>query len=903
MDLRAGYSDLTVLTQTTERVTICAKEVPTSLALMGMGSGVAMSNPRPLMEMGVPMKTTTYSIDESGRSKKETYDFVKNRDQDSIWTIFKPSGDSEEFDLNDFEYPRQNERDPLKAFLKDVTGPGVLGPSYTSDVFYNLTLLSFAQDADLNKRPELVFYPSDVNRLTDAIRVSHFKGYTGKERTRLKWFDLADIDIKIDFLLTRTFWGHKLSKMITDSEDRSIQGWSRCLRKKIKWLLKGRGNPRWTREYLFKVYANPDEVRNLKSRAGHFIEMLKTIDGAFIGRFLAFPNEIWNWNKFDLFVLEKMSNLIDDLFYDGHLLPEAWNYVTKYSELKRVRKTFKMYSHRKEWSHFEKRGQFDKETPAWLRHLGQLFYKVGEVVDPTLQAQMIGLLSQTRGAGKPPQLDVLKAEKKFLETVSKPPERLRTHERAILRASVTKAINAMPDAYFTGLSTKARVNVQNTACYERTRAEGGTEAAVASLVWDGTQGVTANILDLETGEKLGEIKYKSSTEGEYIFWRCLEIVVTEDPDDITTSFVTMIKEPGKGRTVTKGAFALKVVLDVVNKICSWPLTKVESSRSGMGKEAHGWNFFQSLYSSGHGTSPFRVHKVLNEREVGNLTEKLIEYQDLYVECTDYSEATDNLQHEIAKEIAIPWMRRCGIPKLLQQIVLGATLSPKIIEFTGFGLMENIGEPHKTKENIRFVTLLRGVLMGDPLTKVFLHILNIVCREFGQYCLDPEFWQSVEPSVFGIKPRETTRYKAVEKKSPPRPRSIRNPPIMRPTLTEDAKRLQMRDPKYFVGRPMFSGVPATLVFKEGQPTRFPIFDIVSKPIEMLTKDELKRRKMRYSITETEFYEPLEFEETSKEVFETLTGPKFGAVGVIDDGSLEARDVIDGRVSPRRGHSQN
>jgi len=199
------------------------------------------------------------------------------------------------------------------------------------------------------------------------------------------------------------------------------------------------------------------------------------------------------------------------------------------------------------------------------------------------------------------------------------------------------------------------------------------------------------------------------------------------------------------------------------------------------------------------------------------------------------------------------MRRCGIPHLLQQIVLRATLCPKIIEFTGFGLMEEIGEPHKWKDNIRFVTLKRGVLMGDPLTKVFLHILNIVCREFGQYCLDPEFWQSVEPSVIGIKPRETTRYKPVEKKSPPRPRLTREPPITRPTLTEDAKRLQMRDPKYFVGRPLFSGtLPVPRPSKEGNNPY--IFDLVSKPIEMLTREEFKRRKMRYKVSSPEFLEP-------------------------------------------------
>jgi len=177
----------------------------------------------------------------------------------------------------------------------------------------------------------------------------------------------------------------------------------------------------------------------------------------------------------------------------------------------------------------------------------------------------------------------------------------------------------------------------------------------------------------------------------------------------------------------------------------------------MGMDAHGWNFFMSLYDTNEGTEPFLVHKVLEEREIGNTTSRVVEYQDLFVECTDYSEATDNLEHEIAQTIAVPWMKRCGIPDFLQKIVVRATMRPKRIEFNGKGLFSQTGE-ETNREGIRFVTLLRGVLMGDPLTKVILHVLNISVRESGNLILDKSFWKEINGLMWDNPPKESTEYR-------------------------------------------------------------------------------------------------------------------------------------------------
>jgi len=729
---------------------LAAKQIPSCLAIQGMGSSYVRANPRPLMEVGYPMTMRD-------RTGKKTYLFRYDEDfqdlADTSWIALKSTGDKEMFFPNSVDLPKQREIDPLKKVITSVAGEGSLGLMYRKEPFEILQTRSFAEDAGLKPAP-IVFFPGDVNRLTDKIPATHFKGYNGKSHGKISWAEINDPNVQLDFIFNRTFWGLKL-KSLRKSEI-SVSTWASNLSRRINALLAGKPNPNWSQDYLEKVYLDPLEPRPSKSRSSNLLELLKTVNGEFVGRFLAFPNEQWSWEKFDLFVLDRISYLIDDLFYDGDLGDCALEYTTKYSELKKDRKNFKMHSHRENWEYFSKAGGYRKDTPNWLRPKGELYSLVGAIHDIGLKVQVIGLLSQTRGAGKPPYLDVYKAQIKFLKTVSTQPQPMSAEHSMVLRSLVAKVIRDIPDHYFTGLTTKARVTVEAKACYEKTRAEGGTEAAVADLVWDGAHGVKAMIIDLNNGEKVGEIDYENSTEGEYIFWRCLEVVLTMDPETATTSYLTMIKEPGKARTVTKGSFALKIVLDVVSKICSWPLTKVPSSQSGMGMDAHGWNFFMSLYDNHKGTEPFLIHKVLEERTVGNTTTRVVEYQDLFVECTDYSEATDNMEHKIAEAIGVPWMKRCGIPTLLQKIVVRATMRPKTIEFTARGLFSRIGE-ETDRDDVRSVRLYRGVLMGDPLTKVILHILNIVVRESGNLLLDKTFWKEMNCLVDDNPPKQTAKY--------------------------------------------------------------------------------------------------------------------------------------------------
>jgi hypothetical protein len=257
-------------------------------------------------------------------------------------------------------------------------------------------------------------------------------------------------------------------------------------------------------------------------------------------------------------------------------------------------------------------------------------------------------------------------------------------------------------------------------------------------------------------------KSGNMTKGEYIFWSAYHFCVCSDPDELSKVSVAVAVEPAKARTVTKQRAALKVVLDVINKICSWPLGKgLESSRSGMTKGHHAWETFKEFYHSKNASmffnSPLEKQKYTNVSKKEFFVTRL--YDTVFASSTDFSEATDYLQHSVASIIGGRWMARCGLPKALRGIVQRCCYRPRIVEFKANDAVINYLRQNGVqtvkydidKQGIACcrVKLVTGVLMGDPLTKVVLHLLNASIRQYGRKAHNPAFYKplfSVKRSV-------------------------------------------------------------------------------------------------------------------------------------------------------------
>jgi hypothetical protein len=278
----------------------------------------------------------------------------------------------------------------------------------------------------------------------------------------------------------------------------------------------------------------------------------------------------------------------------------------------------------------------------------------------------------------------LQTKKQFLLTVTQEDD-VNPIKVKIVSEAMGELMSELPDQTFTGLSTKASITATTSASWEHTQKEGGTLQALQDICKDRDIGVEAMTFCLETGKPLGLLD-KEESEGTYIFWRCLEEVMHMPPEKRKQASLVVVDEPGKNRSVTKAVACVKVVLDFVNKICAVPLERgFDSSHSGMKKANHEWNFFKDSEREPLRDILFSVKSEKKEKYNG-ITRVTREYQDVFAVSTDYETATDYLSHNIGRAIAYPWMIKCGIPKVLRNLVCEIAFESRPIYFSGdFGI--------------------------------------------------------------------------------------------------------------------------------------------------------------------------------------------------------------------------
>jgi hypothetical protein len=726
---------------------LSTKQAPSALALRKAGSA-SVGRERPIMEKaGFPLDH--YTPGERYSPAARLSESISEDDGGSSSRLLRDERSYEDAYSDSYDSPGCAE--PLSQDISDYV------PAGTSDGSLPLPTKRLVRvkygdpwkihaglvlaEAMGRPLPQVISWNGDGHRIQDQLSPNLFgKDFAAQVRNRIHFWDVKDPLAKSYFLRNHTHWGHALWTYAHDKTS-VYHSFSCNLKRRILRFLSGKPDviiPKVIREQLF---VNPDELRDTKTRALRFVEMLKTLDGIFLQRYLVYPEEAWDWEKFDLFMLQGISLLIGDEFLDGEVTATGLGLTTSYSSLKKTRKLFKMHAHRgtlKQFSHTF------LESKSWENvFLGQLYERVSKL-GGTRQIFAIGILSQTRGAGRPPPLVTLRSKADFIRTVSVEPKAMSQTRRQIILAALGKTLEDLPQEAFTGLATKARVTVASSACWERTRKEGGTIEAVREALLKYSIDDPVPVRNLETGAidcHKGPSGFE--TVGEFVFWASLDTILRTPRDDLRYIFLTVVQEPGKARTVTKGHACLKIVLDVVNKICSWPLKKgIESSTSGMGRSHHAWNYFIRMMSDEMKQDLFTV-KERQEEEFEGFVERTDIFEDFFVSSTDYKEATDGMLHEFAKPAGNYWMLKCGIPPVLRGIVNMACYGPRTVVFTGTGGLSDLGDASPLGENLREVKLVRGIPMGDPLTKIVLHMSNIIARSIGESLGNPTFYDSFD----------------------------------------------------------------------------------------------------------------------------------------------------------------
>jgi hypothetical protein len=717
---------------------ISAKQVPSALALRHAGSNSVSSNTDVLLEAGFRIEEFTSSGRKILQGSAEKPEDVPDGFSTVAGVLDLDTVTSTLSDLTDLESAAFSDFKPVKPKRHGRPKKGTSRRIDYEDYFKIVSGRFLADVNDLKERPRVLIWQGDVKRLQDPVSPSLFRwkeNGASTPRNRIRFQDVSKPEVQMDFLLRHTHWGHKLNLMCIGEkrlEELSLIGAdggqkvttsARLLRKVIFHFLSGKHDPRWTEGFASSIYEKP-VLRDGYSRSSSLLEILKTIDGVLVQRMCCYPHEQWTYEKYDLFVLNLLWELLSDGFIDGQLKSSAFNIRTRFSELKTARKLIKFTTLNKgmdlpNHEHFKKKAR-------WLRSFLPLWQEMEKEKSRTRKLFLAATLSQTRGAGKPPLLVNLQSKIKFLKTVSIPDD-ISDTALCIIRAAMQEELQALPDRIFTGLRTKSRITVNANSCWEKTQAEAGTLAAVQEFCKSKALGERAMTYDLDTGKPAGLLD-EACTAGEYIFWRALEEVLWLTPDKRKDAMLVVVDEPGKSRSITKTRACVKIVLDLVNKICSVPLEKgFSSSHSGMRSAHHAWNHFKSFESKEFADILFNVEEY-TEKGFADFTLVTKIYKRVFMTSTDYETATDFLSHKVGKEIGMQWMHKCGIPRILRGLVCEIAYGPRNIHF--YGNME-MGVVIDEEKNLRKITTSRGVLMGDPLTKIVLHFVNIVTRSISK----------------------------------------------------------------------------------------------------------------------------------------------------------------------------
>jgi len=714
-----------------------AKQVPSCLTLCGMGSR-SLNNTESLtavLQMGFPLEGLKAGVPEDVWYNRLEHVEVIDHDDGSV-SLVRSMVDEEYLPKQRGEsYSVEGSEQPWEVSHSDSQGAVDIDPNLAqcildeydairvkcSDYFETYRAKSLADELGL-PAPKIVEWNADVTRLQDTLPVWLLLegGYTGSRP--IEFSRIKDAKLREFVIFEHTFWGRKITQLCKDkTADNRERIFARDLKKRLVSFLSCGRDPEFSGSDHDALMVG-NTTSTVQHRCERLLECLKTVDGVFIQRFLADPAEVWTWDRFDMFTLGNIWCLLTDEFLDGELRPCALELVSNYSALKGLRKFFKLQGHTAREDLMP-----GKLTHPWLfqfRFPAKRFQKLkGDV-----RVQVLSILSQTRGAGTPPPIVALQSKAKCLRLLSTEPAPITEDDWALIRLASDSLLKEITDEALTGLATAARVRITTNACYEQSVKDGGTLEAVNELVFLGRAGRKVKILNLETGATESFVTMDETTVGEYVFWRSLEEVLSLPPDKLRKLRLVMVAEPGKSRAVTMGSACLKVVLDVIHRLMAKPFAKAfPSSTSGMEKSNHGWNVFRDFFTEPLSKIVFNPKKEVRNESRGTLYRD-ITWETVFCSSTDWNTATDLMLHESADYLAGRLMTKVGIPPLLRGIVHETCFKPRYLEFSASGLLEAFGQP--LSEGKRVIKVVRGVMMGDPLTKLLLHMFNMCTRRIA-----------------------------------------------------------------------------------------------------------------------------------------------------------------------------
>jgi len=514
-------------------------------------------------------------------------------------------------------------------------------------------------------------------------------------KSRVVFTDLPDVRTAMAVLKKGTYWYRQLAK----------GKYASCVfQRKISRLLGGYQSPEGSEPF--------GEVKSRRisgPAVQRFRSLLATVDGLLMQVILAFPGspEFQNWSRIDQIQRSMISNLLDDYFKD--LDP---NRVLTYEKVKRLRKEIKMHG-------FNPASNMSAVVVP--RELSAMRVALSMVRGETpLTYLQVMILSQTRASGVPPRgvydktiaktIAILKtpSSRELFDIIKGPLVRSVDHLYYDLLIRIGGSENR--EKFFTDVANAAKVSLSDSGEFFTNTNDGGKLEASRRVLIAHPE---IPEIDLHTGLPTGKILTRDSPTGERLFhWACGTFVDRTKvyEKNCMSCRISLVAELGKYRTITVSTLQHAVLLHPFSHMGLKILEALPSSESGIGAANHAWNFFKRL-SHKNPSASFIFNKDI----------------ETSVMSTDWESATDYCDPYIAGAMINRFMNLLGIPQWYAQTVHFALCAPRQVE-----TLDRNGVPVS-----KFYTS-RGVLMGDPVTKVVLHLHHLVGRRIAGLLLQDVF---------------------------------------------------------------------------------------------------------------------------------------------------------------------
>jgi hypothetical protein len=342
-----------------------------------------------------------------------------------------------------------------------------------------------------------------------------------------------------------------------------------------------------------------------------------------------------------------------------------------------------------------------------------LLPSLNEGLETRRQVQDLAILTQKRSIGLPPVSYREQAYAKYYSSVTAKQEPLSGEERALLRHHSQKIWTGVESQCdFTAVLKRCqrneKVSLSGSSDTMHTREEGGKISSAHRLL----DGLPVREFNLETGEPgefitADDLREGRRTVGEALFYMAIarfsnadKAGIQSDPALFTVKPVA-IPDQGKYRVATASHPLHSFLLQPLAQITKSALKHLESSRAGMSKQHHAWEFLKRI-------SPDMVDFAKRE-------DKPI-LKENFLFSSDWSMATDNFNKQSARIVIEEAGKALGVPSYYLKLCVWAITAPRVNRIN-----PNEGVDPKVCPAV-FVSTT-GILQGDPCSKTILQLTH------------------------------------------------------------------------------------------------------------------------------------------------------------------------------------